>query len=230
MGQKWVKWAKKWDKSSPDNAIHSFRKRLLTSKSVGAMSTYVSQYGVILLPAKTETQIQLMEDKTMTMTMRDGILEELVDAVKSLRGAIVAQTEVIKKLTSVQASEKRQRLTVDVVDNATRNDLEFIFNALFYVDQEGEVSRGDILRQLESRSDPRLSVDVVTRTLIDSYNLTKVQSKGYRAFIEIARRKARREFFRDGSPILSGISLRDPDKSSRDPVVDLKALEDKFRM
>lgn len=166
----------------------------------------------------------------MTMTMRDGILEELVDAVKSLRGAIVAQTEVIKKLTSVQASEKRQRLTVDVVDNATRNDLEFIFNALFYVDQEGEVSRGDILRQLESRSDPRLSGDVVTRTLIDSYNLTKVQSKGYRAFIEIARRKARREFFRDGSPILSGISLRDPNKSSRDPVVDLKALEDKFRM
>ena len=43
MGQKWVKWAKKWDKSSPDNAIHSFRKRLLTSKSVGYLSNEYSQ-------------------------------------------------------------------------------------------------------------------------------------------------------------------------------------------
>lgn len=159
------------------------------------------------------------------MTMRDGILEELVDAVKALREAVVAQTEVIKKQTSVQASEKRQRLTVDVMDGTTRRDLEDIFNALFYVDQEGEVSRGDILKQLESyktilRSDP------VLRTLIESYNLTKVQSKGYRAFIEIARRKARREFFRDGSPILSGISLRKP----VDPLIDFKALQDEFAL
>lgn len=159
------------------------------------------------------------------MTMRDGILEELVDAVKALREAVVAQTEVIKKQTSVQASEKRQRLTVDVMDGTTRRDLEDIFNALFYVDQEGEVSRGDILKQLESyktilRSDP------VLRTLIESYNLTKVQSKGYRAFIEIARRKARREFFRDGSPILSGISLRKP----VDHLIDFKALQDEFAL
>lgn len=158
------------------------------------------------------------------MTMRDGILEELVDAVKALREAVVAQTEVIKKQTSVQASEKRQRLTVDVADNSTRRDLELIFDSLFYVDQEGEVSRGDLIRQLEVRSDPRLSNDVVVRTLIDSYNLTKVQSKGYRAFIEIARRKARREFFRDGSQILSGISLRDPVEHE----IDLKALQDEF--
>lgn len=160
------------------------------------------------------------------MTMRDGILEELVDAVKSLREAVVAQTEVIKKQTSVQAAEKRQRLTVDVVDNSTRRDLEFIFDALFVVDQDGEVSRGDIIRQLEIRSNPTLSSDVVVRTLIDSYNLTKVQSKGYRAFIEIARRKARREFFRDGSPILSGISLRDPVGHE----IALKALQDELEL
>lgn len=160
------------------------------------------------------------------MTMRDGILEELVDAVKALREAVVAQTEVIKKQTSVQASEKRQRLTVDVVDNSTRRDLEFIFDALFIVNQDGEVSRGDIINQLEARSNPRLSGDVVVRTLIDSYNLTKVQSKGYRAFIEIARRKARREFFRDGSPILSGISLRDPVEHE----IALKALQDEFEL
>lgn len=160
------------------------------------------------------------------MTMRDGILEELVDAVKALREAVVAQTEVIKKQTSVQAAEKRQRLTVDVVDNSTRRDLEFIFDALFIVNQDGEVSRGDIINQLEVRSNPRLSGDVVVRTLIDSYNLTKVQSKGYRAFIEIARRKARREFFRDGSPILSGISLRDPVEHE----IALKALQDEFEL
>lgn len=161
------------------------------------------------------------------MTMRDGVLEELVDAVKALREAVVAQTEVIKKQTSVQASEKRQRLTVDVVDNSTRRDLEFIFDALFYVDQDGEVSRGDILRQLEGRSDPTLSSDSVVKTLIDSYNLTKVQSKGYRAFIEIARRKARREFFRDGSSILSGISLRKPAKHETDS---FEALQDEFHL
>ena len=164
--------------------------------------------------------------------MRDGVLEELVDAVNALREAVVAQTEVIKKQTSVQAAEKRQRLTVDVVDNSTRRDLEFIFDALFYVDQDGEVSRGDILRQLERRSDPTLSSDSVVKTLIDSYNLTKVQSKGYRAFIEIARRKARREFFRDGSPILSGISLRKPAKHETDSfeALRLKALQDEFHL
>ena len=159
------------------------------------------------------------------MTMRDGILEELVDAVKALREAVVAQTEVIKKQTSVQASEKRQRLTVDVMDGTTRRDLEDIFNALFYVDQDGEVSRGDIVRQL-GLSKKILSGDLVTMTLIDSYNLTKVQSKGYRAFIEIARRKARREFFRDGSIILSGISLRKP----VEPLTNLKALEEEFEL
>ena len=67
------------------------------------------------------------------MTMRDGILEELVDAVKSLREAVVAQTEVIKKQTSVQAAEKRQRLTVDVSDVNTRLDLTYIFDQLFAV-------------------------------------------------------------------------------------------------
>ena len=164
--------------------------------------------------------------------MRDGILEELADSIKALREAVVAQTEVIKKQTSVQAAEKRQRLTVDVEDDKTRKDLEFIFDALFYVDQEGEVSRGDILRQLERRSDPALSSDSVVKTLIDSYNLTKVQSKGYRAFIEIARRKARREFFRDGSPILSGISLRKPAKHETDSfeALRLKALQDEFHL
>ena len=160
------------------------------------------------------------------MTMRDGVLEELVDAVKALREAVVAQTEVTKKQTSVQASEKRQRLTVDVVDGTTRRDLEDIFNALFYVDQDGEVSRGDIIRQLES-SKKILSGDLALRTLIDSYNLTKVQSKGYRAFIDVARMKARREFFRDGSIILSGISLRKPVKSEKDR---LKELQDEFHL
>lgn len=160
--------------------------------------------------------------------MRDGILEELVDAVKSLREAVVAQTEVIKKQTSVQASEKRQRLTVDVVDNTTRRELEFIFNALFYVDQEGEVSRGDIIRQLAS-CEKLLGGNPVLIALVDSYNLTKVQSKGYRAFIEVARRKARREFFRDGSIILSGISLRKPVEHDGCGV-DLKALQDEFEL
>lgn len=164
------------------------------------------------------------------MTMRDGILEELADSIKALREAVVAQTEVIKKQTSVQASEKRQRLTVDVMDGTTRRDLEFIFDALFYVDQDGEVSRGDIIRQLEMRSDPTLSSDSIVKTLIDSYNLTKVQSKGYRTFIEIARRKARREFFRDGSHILSGISLRKHPKYETDRLeaLKLKALKDEF--
>ena len=80
------------------------------------------------------------------MTTRDGILEELVDAVKALREAVVAQTEVIKKQTSVQASEKRQRLTVDVSDVNTRLDLTYIFDQLFAVRGGYEVTRGDIIR------------------------------------------------------------------------------------
>lgn len=158
--------------------------------------------------------------------MRDGILEELVDAVKALREAVVAQTEVIKKQTSVQASEKRQRLTVDVSDVNTRLDLTYIFDQLFAVQGGYEVTRGDIMRNLEECKTPGI------RRLIDSYNLTKVQSKGYRAFIEIARGKARREFFRDGSQILSGIvGRKDLERLERlDPPLSLKALQDEFHL
>lgn len=155
------------------------------------------------------------------MAMRDGILEELVDAVKALREAVVAQTEVIKKQTSVQASEKRQRLTVDVSDVNTRLDLTYIFDQLFAVQGGYEVTRGDIMRNLEECKIPGI------RRLIDSYNLTKVQSKGYRAFIEIARGKARREFFRDGSQILSGIVGR-KDLEKLDPPLSFKAIQDEF--
>ena len=109
------------------------------------------------------------------MTMRDGVLEELVDAVKALREAVVAQTEVIKKQTSVQASEKRQRLTVDVVDNSTRRDLEFIFDELFFINQKKKNTKKKKQKQLEMMSKTKLSSDSVLRTLIDSYNLTKVQ-------------------------------------------------------
>ena len=47
MGQKWVKWVKKWDKSSPDNAIHSFRK---SRCGCGYLSNEYSQ--TILRPDK----------------------------------------------------------------------------------------------------------------------------------------------------------------------------------
>ena len=134
--------------------------------------------------------------------MRDGILEELVDAIKSLREAVVEQTEVIKKQTSVQAAEKRHRLTVDINDDSTRSDLERIFDELYDVDPNGEVSRGDILKHFGDCENPEV------QDLIESYNLTKPQSKGYRAFIEIARGKAKRQFYRDGLQYMSGISMK----------------------
>ena len=149
--------------------------------------------------------------------MRDGLLEELVGAIKVLREAVVEQTEVIKKQTSVQAAEKRHRLTVDVQDDDTRSDLERIFDLLFYVDPNGEVTRGDILKHLRDCKNPEV------RDLIESYNLTTPQSKGYRAFIEIARGKAKRQFYRDGSQYMSGIA-------SRSSKVNLSALNDDFSL
>lgn len=136
------------------------------------------------------------------MTMRDGVLEELVYAVKALRAAVVEQTEVIKKQTSVHVAEKRHRFSVDIKDGNTRSDLERVFDELYDVDPNGEVSRGDILKHFGDCENPEV------QDLIDSYILTKPQSKGYRTFIEIARGKARREFFRDGSQILSGIAMK----------------------
>ena len=88
------------------------------------------------------------------------------------------------------------------------------------------MTRGDIIRNLEECKIPGI------RKLIDGYNLTKVQSKGYRAFIEIARGKARREFFRDGSQILSGIvGRKDLERLERlDPPLSLKTLQDEFKL
>ena len=65
VGQKWVRWVKKWDKSSPDNAIHSFRKRLLTSKSVGYLSNEYSQTILYILRLFSDySQTILRPDKT----------------------------------------------------------------------------------------------------------------------------------------------------------------------
>ena len=65
MGQKWDKWVKKWDKSSPDNAIHSFRKRLLTSKPVGYLSNEYSQTILRLFSIFSDySQTILRPDKT----------------------------------------------------------------------------------------------------------------------------------------------------------------------
>lgn len=76
--------------------------------------------------------------------------------------AVVEQTEVIKRQTSVQADEKRHRLTVDIKDDTTCSDLECIFDLLFYVDPNREVSRGDILKCLRDCKEPEV------RDLIES--------------------------------------------------------------
>ena len=153
------------------------------------------------------------------MTMRDGILEELVDAVKALREAVVAQTEVIKKQTAVQAAEKRHRLTVDVEDDKTRKDLERVFDALFYADPNGKVTRSEIMFQISCCEDLEI------RELIRTYNLYKVQSKGYRAFIEIARGKAKREFYQDGSCYLLGIA-----RNIKGTQIDHSSLQGDFKL
>lgn len=153
------------------------------------------------------------------MTMRDGILEELVDAVKALREAVVAQTEVVKKQTAVQAAEKRHRLTVDVEDDKTRKDLERVFDALFDADPNGKVARSEIMFQISCCS------DVEIRELIQAYNLSKVQSRGYRAFIEIARGKAKREYYQDGSCYLQGIA-----RNIKATQIDHSSLQGDFKL
>lgn len=106
---------------------------------------------------------------------------------------------------------------MDIKDDTTRSDLERIFDALFYVEPNGEMTRGDILKHLRDCENPEI------QDLIESYNLTKPQSKGYRAFIEIAIGKAKRQFYRDGSQYLSGIA-------SRSRKVNLSALNEDFSL
>ena len=131
----------------------------------------------------------------------DGLLERMVEVLESLDAHVVSLTEATKKLSAIQATGRRPRVvTDDVVQMET--DFEKIFDELYDVAPYGEVTRGDILKHFGDCENDEVS------SLIERYDLTNCRSKGYRAFIDHLRSKARRERHANGTTILVGLSMK----------------------
>ena len=128
-------------------------------------------------------------------------LVRLIEVLESLDVHVVALTSATKQLSAIEATGRRPRV---VTDNIEQMEADFaqVFDELFSVDPDCEITRADIIGQLAHCANNEVSV------LIDRYSLPNCRSKGYRAFIDHLRAKARRERQANGTTILVGLALR----------------------
>ncbi len=143
----------------------------------------------------------------------DGLLERLVNAIESLNANICRLDEATRALVTAQTTGRRPRtLTADLSQTAA--DMSRVFAELYEEDPDGEVSRAEILAHFKDCENDEILA------LIDKYDLTNCRSKGYRAFIDYARSRARRERMINGAPVLVGICMQTTtyvDKLPSDP-------------
>lgn len=125
-------------------------------------------------------------------------VEKIVEVLEELNRSIERLTEATQALSTLRATGKI--ITDD--DEKMGADFERIFNALYEIDPFSELRRGEILNHFYDSGDTEIEY------LVDWYDLTNCRSKGYRAFIDHLRSKARRERHVDGARILVGLKMK----------------------
>ena len=134
-------------------------------------------------------------------------LTRLIDVLESLDVHVATLTSAIKQLSAIETTGRRPRVVTDNVEQMEA-DFAHVFEELFTVDPDCEITRADIIGQLGNCANNEVSV------LIDRYSLVNCRSKGYRAFIDHLRSKARRERQANGTTILVGLALKPISNSS----------------
>ena len=135
--------------------------------------------------------------------------DKLISAIEELSANVVALTHAINchptaHQTSLYAA--RRRAAYEEYALSVEGDMARVFDELYEESAYREVTRAQILQHFNGCENDEIS------QLIVRYDLKNCRSKGYRAFIDYARKRAQREKMVHGNYVLIGISMK-PSKS-----------------
>ena len=135
--------------------------------------------------------------------------DKLISVIEELSANVVALTHAISNLPTehVLTSSKRRRAAYEEYALSVEGDMARVFDELYEESPEGEVTRVRIMQHFKGCGNDEIC------QLIVRYDLTNCRSKGYRAFIDYARKRAKREKTVSGNCVLVGITMKYPKKS-----------------
>ena len=134
--------------------------------------------------------------------------DKLISAIEGLSANVVALTHAISTLPTeyVTTSSKRRRAAYEEYALSVEGDIARVFDELYEESPDREVTRAQIMSHFKGCENDEI------RQLIVRYDLTNCRSKGYRAFIDYARKRAKREKTVSGNYVLVGLSMKYPKK------------------
>ena len=140
--------------------------------------------------------------------------DKLTSAIEELSANVVALTHAISNLPTehvltgyVPTSSKRRRAAYEEYALSVEGDMARVFDELYEEIPDREVTRAQIMQHFKGCENDEIC------QLIVRYDLTNCRSKGYRAFIDYARKRAKREKTVSGNYVLVGITMKYPKKS-----------------
>ena len=135
--------------------------------------------------------------------------DKLISAIEGLSANVVALTHAISTLPTehVTTSSKRRRAAYEEYALSVEGDIARVFDELYEESPDREVTRAQIMSHFKGCENDEIC------QLIVRYDLTNCRSKGYRAFIDYARKRAKREKTVSGNYVLVGLSMKYPKKS-----------------
>ena len=132
----------------------------------------------------------------------DAIMGKISTSIEELVANVSRLADAVEKATGNQATG-RQNKAPTKWDEEVEQAMPRIFDELYDEDPDGEVTRAEILAHFDDCENDEIC------QLIERFDLKNCHSKGYRAFIDYARKRATRERNVQGGYLaLSGISMK----------------------
>ena len=133
--------------------------------------------------------------------------DKLISAIEELSANVVALAHAISALPTehVPTASKRRRAAYEEYALSVEGDMARVFDELYEESPDREVSRAQIIQHFKSCENDEIC------QLIVRHDLNNCHSKGYRAFIDYARKRAKREKTASGHYVLVGISMKYPE-------------------
>ena len=131
--------------------------------------------------------------------------DKLISAIEELSANVATLAHAIScRPTAHQPSlyAARRRAAYEEYALSVEEDMARVFDELYEESPDSEVTRAQILQHFKGCENDEIS------QLIENYDLKNCRSKGYRAFIDYARKRAQREKMVHGNYVLIGISMK----------------------
>ena len=139
--------------------------------------------------------------------------DKLISAIEELSANVVALAHAISNLHTAQVvteyvptASKRRRAAYEEYALSVEGDMARVFDELYEESPDREVTRAQIIQHFNGCENDEIC------QLIVRHDLKNCRSKGYRAFIDYARKRAKREKTVSGNYVLVGISMKYPKK------------------